>query len=151
MLGPGGATEGCERRRAAIPRSQWLGGRPLPQETCFSSALDEGIHRCRKVFWLAPHVNVSGERSEKAGRAFARNAPNESPHTGGTGILACPPVSCHLSEDRQECLSYTLRPRLRASNPSTSNPCPAYHRLFHSQGYERINARGAARGQIASQ
>src|SRR5258708_4246349 len=69
----------------------------------------------------------------------------------GQAFLPVRLFSCHLSEDRQECLSYTVRPRLRANNPSTSNPCPAHHRLLHAQGYERVDASGAARGKIASQ
>src|SRR5205823_9924258 len=57
-LAPGAAAS--ERRQGGLSRWQSLRRRLPRREICFSSALDESFHRCRKVCWLAPHVN--GER-----------------------------------------------------------------------------------------
>src|SRR5207249_9220713 len=56
-LAPGAAAS--ERRQGGLSRWQSLRRRLPRREICFSSALDESFHRCRKVCWLAPQDRKS--------------------------------------------------------------------------------------------
>src|SRR5260370_39753264 len=105
-----------------MPRSQSLLQRLPQQEICFSSALDEGIHRCRKVFWLAPHVNGNAAKNAAANFHATRQVLIYIQRDDLQSLGRASPVTRHA---RRRADRYAWRVAREGSTPAARRPSRA--------------------------